>query len=215
MKFQYNKFINSSICIFGDNNLVKIIIKKFFQAGLKKITLYSTQLYLENFSIAYLKDINFEIFNLLTYESNPFFLESALVNNSLVVDTFENMNHKLEIADACMKVTKPGIFVFKQNYNYQLYPMLAGKSRCLHCLCEAGILLEQAIIKKDNEINALIEDIIASLIVFEIVKLSSNFGITQGNEILQFNFLSGEINTIQGLDKLDDCPDCGFKSAPR
>jgi hypothetical protein len=42
----------------------------------------------------------------------------------------------------------------------------------------------------------------------ESLKILSRLGVSQGNELLKFDGLSGEFEVIRGLDPRRDCPDC-------
>ncbi len=211
MKFQFDKFINASLALFGENNLAKILVHKIFSSGIKNLDFWSNDFFLQKYRLDYLESVHFDILNVNVFVPNPYQIEDSILAKDCIIDTFSDMNYKLQLSAACMKVKKTCIFIFKQNYNAQIYPMLPGKSSCLNCLSEAGILFESGIEKGQNGIDLLIDEFLASLIILEVAKLTTKFGIVQGNEIIQYNFLSGEVNTIHGLDKMSDCPDCGAK----
>ena len=108
-----------------------------------------------------------------------------------------------------MQVKKPLIHAGGGGFRFQVYTMLPSKSACLRCvLPEIGM---DDVPLTTMEFGALepVAAMIGALQAVEGIKVVAKVGASQGNELWKFDWLSGEFETIRGLDPRSDCPDCG------
>jgi molybdopterin/thiamine biosynthesis adenylyltransferase len=135
--------------------------------------------------------------------------EALFTQVDVVVDGLENWQHKLAASDLCMQLRKPLIHAGGSGFRFQVYTMLPNRSACLRCVFpEIGI---DDVPLTPTEAGALspVSAMIGSLQALEALKLVAKVGASQGNELWKFDWLSGEFETIRGLDPRFDCPDCG------
>ena len=64
----------------------------------------------------------------------------------------------------------------------------------------------------DTSTLAPVSAMIGALQALETIKIVARLGASQGNELWKFDWLSGEFETVRGLDPRFDCPDCGRNS---
>lgn len=81
---------------------------------------------------------------------------------------------------------------------------------CLRCLL-VELEMEDYPREASTPLSSLpsLDSIVGGFQSLEVIKLLSGFGVSQGNELMQFDGLSGELEVLRGLDPRSDCPDCG------
>lgn len=135
--------------------------------------------------------------------------EGLIASADAVVDVLDNWQHKLVTSDLCMQLTKPLIHAGGSGFRFQVYNMLPGKSACLRCVFPEVGMDDVPLTTTDVSSMAPVVGMIAALQALEAIKVVADIGATQGNELWKFDWLSGELETIRGLDPRFDCPDCG------
>lgn len=135
--------------------------------------------------------------------------ESLVAKADVVIESFSEWQQKLLISDVCMRLKKPLVHAGGSgNFRFQIYAMQPGKSACLRCALP--IVRIEDVTQMQAAENKFEPGVImaASLQAMEAIKIVSKLGVTQGNELLKFDCLSGEWEIIRGLDPRSDCPDC-------
>ncbi|PZM82551.1 MAG: hypothetical protein DKT66_11175 [Candidatus Melainabacteria bacterium] len=135
--------------------------------------------------------------------------EDLIRNFDVVVDAMVDWQLKLVASDACMRLTKPLVHVGGEGFRYQLYTMRPGRSACLRCVFPRIGIDDFPKAQDEDASFPPVASVLGSLQAIEAAKLASRFGASQGNELFKFDFLSGEMEMVTGLDAVSDCPDCG------
>ncbi|HEY9785769.1 MAG TPA: ThiF family adenylyltransferase [Candidatus Obscuribacterales bacterium] len=135
--------------------------------------------------------------------------EELISSGTIVIDGLENWQDKLLASDVCMQLRRPFIHAGGFGLRLQFYTMRPGLSACLRCVFpRVGIDDVPPNSLKLSYFKPLLA-MIGAIQAIDAVKLVAEIGATQGNELWKFDFLSGEIETVRGLDPSMDCPDCG------
>ena len=135
--------------------------------------------------------------------------EELIASFDVVVDGLNDWQLKLVASDACMHLSKPLVHVGGEGFRYQLYTMRPGRSACLRCVFPRIGIDDFPKAQDENALFSPVQGVLGALQAIEAAKLAANFGASQGNELFKFDFLSGEMEMITGLDGVADCPDCG------
>jgi adenylyltransferase/sulfurtransferase len=140
------------------------------------------------------------------------FAEELIADVTLVVDCLANWQDKLLASDVCMQLRKTLIHAGPSGngMRFQIYAMRPGKSACLRCAFPLAGIDDVPLIPESNEQFEPIVAMVAAMQSLEAIKIMSRLGVSQGNELLKFDGLSGEFEIIRGLDPQHGCPDCGF-----
>jgi len=140
------------------------------------------------------------------------FAEELINDVTMVVDCLENWQDKLLASDVCMHLRKTLIHAGASGngMRFQIYAMRPGKSACLRCAFPLAGIDDVPLIPENNEQFEPIVAMVAAMQSLEAIKIMSRLGVSQGNELLKFDGLSGEFEIIRGLDPQHGCPDCGF-----
>ncbi|MBA3993541.1 MAG: hypothetical protein C0469_08440 [Cyanobacteria bacterium DS2.3.42] len=134
--------------------------------------------------------------------------EQLITSFDVVVDGLSDWQLKLVASDACMHLSKPLVHVGGEGFRYQLYTMRPGRSACLRCVFPRIGIDDFPKTPDEDALFPPVQGVLGSLQAIEAAKLAANFGASQGNELFKFDFLSGEMEMITGLDSVSDCPDC-------
>jgi molybdopterin/thiamine biosynthesis adenylyltransferase len=127
----------------------------------------------------------------------------------LIIDAHLNWQHKLIASDLCMHLSKSLVHAGGSGMRFQLYVMRPGRSACLRCAFPLAGIDDIPLIPNNEERFEPIIAVIGAMQAFEAIKLLTRLGVSQGNELLKYDGLSGEFEVIRGLDPRMDCPDCG------
>ena len=128
---------------------------------------------------------------------------------NVVVDALSNWQHKLAVSDLCMLLKLPLVHAGGSGFRYQVYTMLPGRSACLRCAFQEVGMDDVPLTSTDTSSLLAIAAMIGALEAVETIKLIGKIGASQGNEMWKFDWLSGEFETVRGLNPRRDCPDCG------
>jgi molybdopterin-synthase adenylyltransferase len=127
----------------------------------------------------------------------------------IVIDDLDDWQEKLIASDACMKNMKALVHLGLMGFNFQVFTMLPGKSACLRCVFgELGMEDIPADVSTRESFGPVIS-MGASFQVTEAIKVLGRLGVTQADELTQFDGLRRTFSTRQGLTPRIDCPDCG------
>ncbi|HEY9679798.1 MAG TPA: ThiF family adenylyltransferase [Drouetiella sp.] len=131
----------------------------------------------------------------------------------LIVDGLNNWQEKLLVSDVCMQIGKPLIHAGGAGFRFQVFTMRPSRSACLRCVFPLAGIDDVPLQPLEQNSIAAVLGMVGAWQSVEAIKLLAKVGATQGNELTKIDFLSGEFETIRGLDPRTDCPDCG--RAPR
>lgn len=142
--------------------------------------------------------------------------EALVAKCDVVVDVLSDWQEKLMLSDACMKVGRPLVHSYLASMRAQIYCMVPGRSMCLRCLLVELEMEDYPREAKTREVSELasVSSIVGGFQSLEVIKLLTKLGVSQGNELLLFDALSGEVEVLRGLDPRFDCPDCGSLLGP-
>jgi len=135
--------------------------------------------------------------------------EELLRDCQIVVDGLSAWPEKLELSDICMQYRKPLVHAGGGGLRYQLFTMVPGRSACLRCLLSMIDMEDFTHTRKEEGSLYAMDSLVGSYMALEVVKLVGKVGASQANELFKIDGLSGEMEIIRGLDRNDDCPDCG------
>ncbi len=135
--------------------------------------------------------------------------EDLIRSFDVVVDAMVDWQLKLVASDACMHLAKPLVHVGGEGFRYQLYTMRPGKSACLRCVFPRIGIDDFPKAPDEEAVFPPVPGVLGALQAIEAAKLAARIGASQGNELFKFDFLSGEMEMVAGLDAVADCPDCG------
>lgn len=135
--------------------------------------------------------------------------EDPINKADVIIDGLVNWQDKLLASDVCMQLQRSFIHAGGAGFRFQIFCMRPSKSACLRCVFpQVGI--DDFPLNADQSLTAPpIAALAGSMQALEAIKLIAQIGATQGNELLKFDGLSGEIEVLRGLDPRADCPDCG------
>lgn len=134
--------------------------------------------------------------------------EQLINETDIVIDCLRNWQNKLLASDVCMHLRKTLIHAGGSGMRFQLYAMRPGKSACLRCALPIAGIDDVPLLPETETSLETLESMIAAMQALESLKILSRLGVSQGNELLKFDGLSGEFEVIRGLDPRRDCPDC-------
>ena len=156
--------------------------------------------------------LSFELINQYPMgdESRP---EQLLGDCQIVVDCLPDWREKLELSDMCMLYRKPMVHAGGGGLRYQLFSMVPGRSACLRCLLTMVDMEDFTHIRKEEGSLYAMDSLVGSYMALEVVKLVGKVGASQGNELFKIDGISGEMEILRGLDRNEDCPDCGILRA--
>ncbi len=135
--------------------------------------------------------------------------QELLKHCQIVVDGLRSWQDKLELSDICMQFRKPLVHAGGGGLRYQLFTMVPGRSACLRCLLSMIDMEDFTHTRKEEGSLYAMDSLVGSYMALEVVKLVGKVGASQANELFKIDGLSGEMEVIRGLDRNDDCPDCG------
>lgn len=138
--------------------------------------------------------------------------ESIFSECDVVIDGLANWQDKLLASDVCMQLGKPLIHAGGSNFRYQLFTMRPLRSACLRCAFPLAGIDDVPLEPAEHKPIAAVLGMIGAWQAVEAIKLVAQLGATQGNELTKIDWLSGELETIRGLDPRKDCPDCGRRA---
>jgi molybdopterin/thiamine biosynthesis adenylyltransferase len=141
--------------------------------------------------------------------------EQMIADADVVVDCLDNWQQKLLASDVCMLLDKPLVHAGGSRFRFQTYMMVPGKSACLRCAFPQAGIDDVPLEAPDDAGLVAIMSMVAAIQAIDTIKVIARLGISQGNELHKFDFLSGEFESIRGLDPRRDCPDCGRTNSPR
>ncbi len=135
--------------------------------------------------------------------------EELLKDCQIVVDALSGWQKKLDLSDMCMQYRKPLVHAGGGGLRYQLFTMVPGRSACLRCLLSMIDMEDFTHTRREEGALYAMDSLVASYMALEVVKLVGKVGACQANELFKIDGLSGEMEIVRGLDKNNDCPDCG------
>ena len=137
-------------------------------------------------------------------------LAEALIGDvDLVIDCLADWQDKLLASDVCMNLRKTLMHSGGSGMRFQIYAMRPGKSACLRCALPLAGIDDVPLLPEAGQCFEPIVAMLAAMQALETIKILARIGVSQGNELLKFDGLSGEFEVIRGLDPRRDCPDCG------
>jgi adenylyltransferase/sulfurtransferase len=135
--------------------------------------------------------------------------ESVFSETNVVIDGLTNWQDKLLVSDVCMQIRKPLVHAGGSGFRYQLFTMRPTRSACLRCAFPLAGIDDVPLQPPEHKPIEAVLGMIGAWQAVETIKLIAKIGATQGNELTKIDWLSGEFETIRGLDPRQDCPDCG------
>lgn len=135
--------------------------------------------------------------------------EELIASADVVIDGLNNWQDKLIASDACMHLGKPLIHAGGIGFRFQLFIMRPSRSACLRCALPQVGIDDVPLVPLQSANLAPVIGMIGAWQAVDAIKLMAKLGASQANELTRFDWLSGEIDSIRGLDPRPDCPDCG------
>lgn len=135
--------------------------------------------------------------------------ESIFSESDVVVDGLTSWQDKLLVSDVCMQIRRPLVHAGGSGFRYQLYTMRPHRSACLRCTFPKAGIDDVPLEPPEHKPISAVLGMIGAWQAVETIKLLAKIGASQGNELTKIDWLSGEFETIRGLDPQHDCPDCG------
>jgi molybdopterin/thiamine biosynthesis adenylyltransferase len=135
--------------------------------------------------------------------------ESIFSETDVVIDGLTNWQDKLLVSDVCMQIGKPLVHAGGSGFRYQLYTMRPNRSACLRCAFPMAGIDDVPLHPPEHKTISAVLGMIGAWQAVEAIKLIAKIGASPGNELTKIDWLSGEFETIRGLDPRQDCPDCG------
>jgi molybdopterin-synthase adenylyltransferase len=135
--------------------------------------------------------------------------ESIFSEFDVIIDGLTNWQEKLLVSDVCMHINKPLVHAGGSGFRYQLFTMVPSRSACLRCAFPMAGIDDVPMQPPEHKSIAAVLGMIGAWQAVEAIKLIGKIGAIQGNELTKIDWLSGEFETIRGLDARKDCPDCG------
>lgn len=199
------RLLNSRAVILGASESALVAARFLIESGLGKLEVYSD----DKESKAFQEGLSDCAVSCFTTPFNAHSAESILENADVAIDGLKDWQGKLLASDICMQMRKNLIHAGSIGFRAHVYTMRPGRSACVRCvLPEVGI---DDVSRVDREFGYFppLAGLIGAFQAIEATKLMAQLGAIQGNELLKYDGLSGEIETIRGLDPVADCPDCG------
>lgn len=135
--------------------------------------------------------------------------EAIFADTDVVVDGLTSWQDKLLVSDVCMQIGKPLVHAGGSGFRYQLYTMRPQLSACLRCAFPMAGIDDVPLQPPEHKSISAVLGMIGAWQSVETIKLLAKIGASPGNELTKIDWLSGEFETISGLDARPDCPDCG------
>jgi adenylyltransferase/sulfurtransferase len=206
------RLMNARILILGTTEIAFVCAEQLMRVGAGHLELagssvYDLHLLAERLDAAGVKHCTQVGVAERTFDAHD--SEDLIRNFDVVVDAMIDWQLKLVASDACMRLAKPLVHVGGEGFRYQLYTMRPGRSACLRCVFPRIGIDDFPKAQDEDASFPPVPSVLGSLQAIEAAKLASTFGASQGNELFKFDFLSGEMEMITGLDAVSDCPDCG------
>ena len=210
---QQERLFMGSVLLLGASFVSRTVAMSLAQSGVGTIKLASASLSELSSARQFLSSVETPdsklSFQLL---SEPLMghLEELMVAYDVIVDGVERWQTKLLASDVAMRLGKPLVHSHSSGLRCQVYCMVPGRSMCLRCLL-IQLEMEDFPREEASRFSSLpaLESIVGGFQALEVIKLLSGFGVSQGNELMRFDGLSGELEVLRGLDPKSDCPDCG------
>jgi len=134
--------------------------------------------------------------------------EAVLSQCDVAIDGLDNWQDKLVASDTCMHIKKPLIHAGGSGFRFQLFTMYPGRSACLRCAFPQAGIDDVPLLPPDGGNIAAVIAMVGAWQALETIKYIAKIGVSQGNELIKTDWLSGESEIIRGLDPRPDCPDC-------
>jgi len=215
-EYNQRRIASGRVLICGAGPVAQVVALNMLNVGLGSIKVISTELARLNNLASILAPSQSEGDNSLTFEliteyplgggSRP---EELLRECQIVVDGLSGWREKLELSDMCMQYRKPLVHAGGGGLRYQLFTMVPGRSACLRCLLSMVDMEDFTHTRKEEGSLYAMDSLVGSYLALEVVKLVGKVGASQGNELFKIDGLSGEMEVLRGLDRNEDCPDCG------
>ncbi len=135
--------------------------------------------------------------------------ETVFSQCDVIIDGLSNWQEKLLVSDVCMHIGKPLVHAGGSGFRYQFFTMCPSRSACLRCAFPMAGIDDVPLTPPEHKSIAAVLGIVGAWQALEAIKLIAKIGAIQGNELTKIDWLSGEFETIRGLDPRPDCPDCG------
>jgi adenylyltransferase/sulfurtransferase len=219
-EYNQRRLGNGRVLICGAGAVAQVVALNMLNVGLGSIKIISTELHRLNNLATVLAPSQSEGDDSLTFEliseyplgdgNRP---EELLRDCQIVVDGLFGWREKLELSDMCMQYRKPLVHAGGGGLRYQLFSMVPGRSACLRCVLSMVDMEDFTHTRKEEGSLYAMDSLVGSYLALEVVKLVGKVGASQGNELFKIDGLSGEIEVLRGLDRNEDCPDCGILRA--
>jgi molybdopterin/thiamine biosynthesis adenylyltransferase len=180
-----------SVLIVGSSALKESLLRDLSQAGAGKILFLDT--------------------NNAKHPWTPANVEVSVRQADIVIDALSDWQKKLALSDICMECETALVHCGITGFRFQIYTMLPGRSACLRCALPLSGMEEVPLQPTKEEIMEAVIELAAAWQSLEAIKYLAKIGVVQGNELIKFDCLSGELEVIRGLDADPECPDCGRK----
>lgn len=206
------RLINSCAVVLGDSESAAIAAAYLAEVGVGKIELAGDSTGGAPSILERLRSSNgAPDLKLITspFAFNAHVAEKVLENADVVIDGLGDWQRKLLASDACMHLKKVLVHAGSLGFRVHVYAMRPGRSACLRCVLPAIGIDDVARVTAEDGYFPPLAGLVGALQAIEATKLMAQLGATQGNELFKYDCLSGEIETIRGLDPVADCPDCG------
>jgi molybdopterin/thiamine biosynthesis adenylyltransferase len=219
-EYNQRRLASGRVLICGAGAVAQVVALNMLNVGLGSIKIISTELSRLNNLATVLAPSQGEGDDSLTFEliseyplgdgNRP---EELLRDCQIVVDGLFGWREKLELSDMCMQYRKPLVHAGGGGLRYQLFSMVPGRSACLRCVLSMVDMEDFTHTRKEEGSLYAMDSLVGSYLALEVVKLVGKVGASQGNELFKIDGLSGEIEVLRGLDRNEDCPDCGILRA--
>lgn len=127
----------------------------------------------------------------------------------LIIDGLDDWQTKLLASDTCMHLGAPLIHAGITGYRFQVYTMVPGRSACLRCVFHQIGMEDLAGHEPAPPPLGAAVGMAGALQSSEAVQLITDVGVAGFNELIQFDCLRREFDSVQELTPRPDCPDCG------
>jgi molybdopterin/thiamine biosynthesis adenylyltransferase len=219
-EYNQRRLVAGRVLICGAGAVAQVVALNMLNVGLGSVRIVATELSRLNNLASVLAPSQSEGDSSLTFEligeyplgdgNRP---EELLRDCQIVVDGLSGWREKLELSDMCMQYRKPLVHAGGGGLRYQLFTMVPGRSACLRCLLSMVDMEDFTHTRKEEGSLYAMDSLVGSYLALEVVKLVGKVGASQGNELFKIDGLSGEMEVLRGLDRNEDCPDCGILRA--
>ncbi len=212
-KYRQQKLFAGRVLVLGAGAIARTLAMNLVQSGVGQVKIVSPSLSdlsgSRNF-LATVENPDSKLTYQLVGEPLTGYLEELISLFDVVVDAACDWQIKLLASDLVMRANRPLVHAHTDGLRCHVYCMVPGRSMCLRCLL-VELEMEDYPREGSNHASSLpsLDSIVGGFQSLEVIKLLSGFGVSQGNELMQFDGLSGELEVLRGLDPRSDCPDCG------